>query len=332
MGRDKIKLILKTLLGVLLFYYVLRSKMIDFELLQSVLFHPFNLIIALVFLLFSAVCCTIRWHLLVEAQGLSLSLRNLFSLTMIGSFFNTFMPGSVGGDLIKAWYVAGREPQRRTRAVFTVLLDRLIGLSVIIFYSAFTLVFYQEWLAGKPQLQLLALSLWAFTSLSFLFGFVFFLPHLWRAAFFQRALQSARRVQSIAKLLDAALLYQSARRNIFKAILLSVLGILGLILLYYIQGTTLGVPLSLPQYFFIVPVALTVSAIPLLPGGIGTGQVAFFTLFQWIGAPDPNQGSTLCTLVQVYTILFNCFGAVFYLKFKRQPKDLSIETASPSFT
>jgi uncharacterized membrane protein YbhN (UPF0104 family) len=75
------------------------------------------------------------------------------------------------------------------------------------------------------------------------------------------------------------------------------------------------------RYFFIVPIGLTVSAIPILPGGIGVGQVAFYTLFQWVGYPHPEQGATLCTLMQVYTILFNCVGAIFYLKFKRRPHE-----------
>jgi hypothetical protein len=59
------------------------------------------------------------------------------------------------------------------------------------------------------------------------------------------------------------------------------------------------------------------------------GQVAFYTLFQWVGSTNPEQGATLCTLMQVYTILFNCIGAFFYLKFKRKPSEVNpIETVN----
>jgi len=93
--------------------------------------------------------------------------------------------------------------------------------------------------------------------------------------------------------------------------------------------------MSYGQYFFVVPLALTVSAVPLLPGGIGTGQVAFFTLFKWMGVSDPELGGTLCTLMQIYTILFNCLGAAFYLKSKRKvptnlPTDNFSNLGSPS--
>jgi uncharacterized protein (TIRG00374 family) len=129
------KWLLKLGIGALLIYYVLHSRMIDFTRVQAVLLSPWNLVVAFLFQLLSALSCGTRWYLLVRAQNLTPSFRNIFELTMIGNFFNTFMPGSVGGDLIKAWYIAGQEPQRKTRAVFTVLVDRIIGLSVIIFSS-----------------------------------------------------------------------------------------------------------------------------------------------------------------------------------------------------
>jgi uncharacterized membrane protein YbhN (UPF0104 family) len=110
------------------------------------------------------------------------------------------------------------------------------------------------------------------------------------------------------------------------SLLLSAASVLGILCFHIYLGNLLKIPLSYGQYFFIIPLALTVSAVPLLPGGIGTGQVAFFTLFKWVGVPDPELGGTLCTLVQIYTILYNCLGAIFYLKAKRRshsPKEKS---------
>jgi uncharacterized membrane protein YbhN (UPF0104 family) len=83
---------------------------------------------------FAALCCGgsaaitfVRWFLLVRAQDLPFTLRNAFRLGLIGYFFNTFLPGAVGGDLVKATFIA-REQRRRTVAVSTVLMDRAIGL------------------------------------------------------------------------------------------------------------------------------------------------------------------------------------------------------------
>jgi glycosyltransferase 2 family protein len=319
-GKEKLKIAFKLILGVGLLVYVVRSKMIDFETLHSVLSNPVNLLLSVLFLGFSALCCATRWFFLVRAQGLSLSLKELFELTMIGNFFNTFMPGSVGGDLIKAWYVAGQEPNRKTKAVFTVLLDRVIGLSVIVGYAALTLVFYTQWLNAHPELKVVAYTLWGFTTACFLGTFLFFSSATqWEPV--KQMLDLLRKLPKLGTLVDSTLLYRQHRWVVVWAILLSAASIFGTTLLYSLQGNNLGIQIDLAHYFFVVPVGLTISAIPLLPGGIGVGQVAFFTLFKWTGMPNPEQGATLCTLLQVYTILFNCLGAVFYLKFKRKPRE-----------
>lgn len=317
--KQGIKTTIKAALGAALVFYVLRSNMVDFERLGGVLWRPWNLALSLVALSIVALCCAVRWQFLVRAQNLRLSLADLVSLTMIGNFFNTFMPGSVGGDLIKAWYVAGKAPQQRTRAVFTVLLDRAIGLAVIIFYAACTLLFYPEWLGSNAELRALGFSLWAFTGASIIGGFVFFSPFGWERGWLARFLNWVRRFGPLSKLVDAVLAYRNQMGAVMKALAFSTVSILVMTLLFGIQGAALGIHMPLSLYFFVVPVGLTASAIPLLPGGIGVGQVAFYTLFRWVGMPNPEQGSTLCTLMQIYVILFNCLGAVFYLRHKARP-------------
>lgn len=320
--QQRTKTLLKTLFGIALLVWALKSKMIDFSLVKDLILSPSNLLLAFVFLTLSALLCTYRWLILIRGQGLQLSYGDLFSLNMIGNFFNTFMPGSVGGDLIKAWYVAGKEPQNRTKAVFTVLLDRILGLAVIILSAAFTLFVFSNWLQDKFQLQAVAMSIWCFSCL-FLTGLaLFFMPWFWKLSPTLKVLAFIRKSKKAGKLIDSALLYQTQGAQISLAFLLSTLSICSSIYFYSLQGTQLGANLSLEQYFAIVPLAVTVSAVPLLPGGIGTGQIAFFTLFKWMGVSNPELGGTLCTLVQIYTILFNCIGYFFYLRFKRLPSEV----------
>src|SRR5205823_4926165 len=69
----------------------------------------------------------VRWYVLVRAQDLPFTVTDSIRLGFVGFFFNNFLPGSVGGDLVKAWYIAG-EQSRRTVAVSTVLIDRVLGL------------------------------------------------------------------------------------------------------------------------------------------------------------------------------------------------------------
>lgn len=333
--KSQSKLLLKTLLGITLVVYVFKSKMIDFTSLKQLLFSPSHLGIALLFLSFSTLCCCTRWFLIIRIQKLSQRLPSVLSLFMIGNFFNTFMPGSVGGDLIKAWYIAGREPEKRTRAVFSVLMDRILGLTVIISYSAVTLLFFTQWLSGNHQLKITALVIWLFTGISLILTLLFFWPPVWELSITQKILSVLGRKRRLAELTQSVMAFRKYPMTIVACICLSALSVLGTVLFHCYLGSLLNIPMSYGQYFFVVPLALTVSAVPLLPGGIGTGQVAFFTLFKWMGVSDPELGGTLCTLMQIYTILFNCLGAAFYLKSKRKvptnlPTDNFSNLGSPS--
>ncbi|NDG27141.1 MAG: UPF0104 family protein [Proteobacteria bacterium] len=277
--NQKLKTLIKTVLGLALVVWVLRDKMIDFDLLKHLIFSPLNLAVAFVFLATSSLLCTSRWLILVKAQGLYLNFRDLFSLTMIGNFFNTFMPGSVGGDLMKAWYIAGKEPNKRIKAVFTVILDRVLGLSVIIAYAAFTLLIFSNWLQGKPQLQILAVTIWTFSFMFILFSALFFYAPIWKSNIFNRINRKLRSSARLGKLLDAAFIYQNHPKQLLAALFLSALSILSANYFHFLEGSLLGIRLSLVQYFVIVPISVTAAAVPLLPGGIGTGQVAFYTLY-----------------------------------------------------
>lgn len=323
--KSHIKTLLKTLLGLLLVVYVFRSKMIDFASLKQLLSSPSHLIIAFLFLSFSIFCCCTRWFLIIRIQKLSQSFPSILSLTMIGNFFNTFMPGSVGGDLIKAWYIAGREPEKRTRAVFSVLIDRVLGLTVIVCYSAITLLFFTHWLSGNHELKITALAVWLFTGSCAVFTLLFFWPPIWNLTATQKLIKLLSKNKRLGELTQSITVFRDHFPTLVVCILLSALSVLGIICFHIYLGTLLKIPMSYEQYFFVIPLALTVSAVPLLPGGIGTGQVAFFTLFKWMGISDPELGGTLCTLMQIYTILYNCLGAFFYLKSKRK-----IPTSAPT--
>src|SRR5262249_19578568 len=81
-----------------------------------------------VLICFASVLLTfVRWFLLVRAQGLPFTSPAALRLGLMGYFFNNFLPSSVGGDILKAAGIA-RVQSRRTVAVATVLIDRIIGL------------------------------------------------------------------------------------------------------------------------------------------------------------------------------------------------------------
>lgn len=48
------------------------------------------------------------------------------------------MPGAVGGDVIKAIYIAKEFPEHKTNGIASILLDRILGfLTLMLFASLF---------------------------------------------------------------------------------------------------------------------------------------------------------------------------------------------------
>ena len=57
-----------------------------------------------------------RWHVLLKVQGIHLSLPRLSGLFLIGMFYNQFLPGGTGGDIIKSYYLLKETPDQKAGA------------------------------------------------------------------------------------------------------------------------------------------------------------------------------------------------------------------------
>ena len=72
-----------------------------------------------------------RWHVLLKVQGIRLSWPRLSGLFLIGMFYNQFLPGGTGGDIIKS-YLLLKETDRKAGALLAVVFDRFIGLVALV--------------------------------------------------------------------------------------------------------------------------------------------------------------------------------------------------------
>jgi len=78
-----------------------------------------------------AVLGILRWQLILHVQGLEVKFSRLFSISFIGLFFNAFMLGSTGGDVVKAWYVAHETHHKKAEAIATVVVETSVIEEII---------------------------------------------------------------------------------------------------------------------------------------------------------------------------------------------------------
>jgi uncharacterized protein (TIRG00374 family) len=248
------------------------------------------LVAALVIYQAAVLLTLLRWFVLVRAQGLPFRLGDAIRLGLLGFFFSTFLPGSVGGDIVKAAALA-RVQSRRTVAVATVLMDRAIALWGLIWFVA--LLGCAFWLAGLlqgPAADRARWIVWAAclivavsTALWLLLGL---LPQRRAERFAGRLTRLPKVGGSAAEFWRAVWLYRCRQGSVVLAMLLSCVGFVGFVLTFCCCAATLADGQALPsitEHFLLVPVGLVIMAVPLFPGGAGIGELGFGLLYGWFG-------------------------------------------------
>ena len=119
----------------------------------------------------------IRWFLLVRGLDLEFRLSDAFRLGTLGFMLNQVSPGSVGGDLLKAVFIAREQPGKQTEAVATVLVDRVIGLYAMLLIASLGLAVAGESMDSGKLLASLQATVWG-AALCGTLGLVFVLSPL----------------------------------------------------------------------------------------------------------------------------------------------------------
>ncbi len=287
--------------------------------------HAGYFLLAVALALPSVLLTFVRWYILVRAVELPFRVIDAFRLGFIGLFFNNFMPGSVGGDVIKAAVLA-REQDRRTVAVATVIMDRAIALWALIWFVA--LLGAGFWVSGlltglgAEQCRKIVVIAWVIVGLSAAaWAALGLLPDRRAQRFAGRLERWAKVGAAVAELWRAVWMYRCRPRAVGGVLLLSWIGHVGFVFLFYFAALTLWQPdsgeqiPSLAQHFLIVPIGLVIQAAPFFPGGAGIGELGFGLLYQWLGCSEAS--GVLGSLVQrVINWTLGLLGGLMYLRMR----------------
>ncbi|NDG85368.1 MAG: UPF0104 family protein [Proteobacteria bacterium] len=122
----------------------------------------------------------------------------------------------------------------------------------------------------------------------------------------------SERLGSIERLYLGVMGYRAYPKRILKAIALSVMIHLFLILLAFFVTEAISKD-AIPVFAIavIVPIGMLATAIPVLPAGVGTGHAAFLGLFHLVGSP---LGAEVFSMIVIYQVLTGVIGGGVYLK------------------
>lgn len=221
-----------------------------------------------------------RLRLMAEAVGISLPLRRAVSLTAIGLFTGSILPGVVGGDVVKAVYLCrGEAACQRTKATVAIICDRVLGLFALFLlgslalaaaWATHTLPFWSPFLLSAPLVVVAVFSLVALYA-RLRFGNA---PH--HVAQWGRRLPE--RLRQAAQVGDTFL---RQPRLLAVCIGLSLLNHLLVCCTFLLAAKLLtGVAVSPLQQFLLNPLAMIFNTIPVTPGGVGVTESAFSYLYE----------------------------------------------------
>jgi uncharacterized protein (TIRG00374 family) len=260
-----------------------------------------------------------RWRMALRVQGLNLSFGRAMEISFVAHFFNSFLLGTAGGDLMKAYYAARETQHKKTEAVVTVFVDRLLGLWSMLLFAGVMLVpnlrlFEQSGLrAAAVLLGLMLLVASAFMRLAFRSG----VSRTWPTA--RAWLRRLPKGEYVERSLDSCRLFGAHRGFVPRVLALSMLVNFVIVLQFWVIARGLGLEVSLLVLCLIVPMIVCVSALPITPSGLGVRENLFVHA---LAVPAIGVGATpalsLSLLAYAGSLFWSLVGGVVYITLKQR--------------
>lgn len=262
---------------------------------------------------------TYRWLWLLRVQGISPSFRRTYGINLIGMFFNLFLPGGTGGDLIKMYLVSREAPGRRAAAVLSVFMDRVVGLLALIAMAGVVSLFAFDELWAQASLRGLLITLACIVGGAF--GFLLFV-------FLIEKFHLARRLPSWLPLRHAFLevaaafsTYARAGGALWSAFLISLPAHLIIFYSFYCAARALSANVTFVQIFTVLPVILTIAALPISVAGLGVREQLFKVTLGALYAVPGGVAVLVGFTGFMLSVVWGAIGGLIYIVYRPSTKD-----------
>jgi uncharacterized membrane protein YbhN (UPF0104 family) len=245
----------------------------------------------------------LRWQLLARSVGFGGGYGRYLAHYSVGTFFNLVLPTSVGGDVVRAWYLSRAEGHRGA-ALLSVFADRASGLAVLIVLACAAAACSPVPL--RPWLVALVAGLGAAVPLGLLA--LPFLPAL--AA--RLPLIGARARGALERALEAGRAYLRRPRLLAQVTGLAVLIQAVNVALLWLIGLGLGLDVPIAYYGVVMPLVALLTLLPVSVNGVGLREWGTALLLAPLGVPE-SQAVALALLQSAAFSAVSLAGGGFYL-------------------
>lgn len=273
----------------------------------------------------SPIVGTVRWGLLLRAQGIALGWVRVAQIYMIGTFFNLFLVGSTGGDAVKMFY-ALREPAargRRAGAILSVVMDRMLGLLALILIGIVFVSLRYSWLTSTPKAAALLASFSAILGLASAGFATAMIVVIFNLA--DKLPESLPGRSKVLELSTACRLCGREWRATTAGFLVSIVGHSSFFFTYYFAALAVHADVKLWDISAIMPIVNTIVSLPISVSGVGVRENLFVDLLGDLCGVGAGKAAPISMIGFICSVIFyGLAGGLVYLMFR------SHEPAAPS--
>lgn len=250
------------------------------------------------------VVSALRWQQLSRPLGFSRALVHYIRFYYIGMFFNLVLPTSVGGDVVRAWYLQDG-PGRRLSAFLSVFIDRFSGLLVLLCLACVAVPLCPIPLPGWIPASVLGTAGCAFVGL----------------ACVGLTLRITRRFQRLIRIQDSLRLLLANPRLLLSSTVLSLVVQAANVVVVWLVGQAISLPVPQGYYWIVVPMVSLLTLLPVSLSGIGVREFGMILFLQPLGIADGMAISLAFLWFLAFTATSLAGGFVYLLGQHARPEE-----------
>lgn len=307
-----IKITFSVILLFYLFYYL-----IDFDTLVSAVKNAETnyLALSMFFMILSLLSAAYRWQYVIHMKNRSISFSASVREYFIGAFFNNFLPGSIGGDVVRIIGAAG-EIDSKEIAFSSVFIERVIGLVALVAVGLIGFIFLN--ISSDPAF--LGISLILLTTL--LFG-LFIIINKTANSILCELISTYLPEKISSAVLSYLKDFSGYSDSPYKLLVVFAISfgfkIFDGFFVYFVF-VSLGIDLSYAHALAVFSVVNVIKMIPISFNGLGLSAVSWVLILKTFGI-DENLAASVDFLTISISILVSVYGGILYfIKLNRKKK------------
>lgn len=311
--KQRILFFCKMAFGVGLFALILsRIPLLESAQLVSDI-SPLPLAAALVCVFTANALLVLRWKVVLAACGFTFPFLRLAAVNFVGIFFSNFLPGSVGGDIVKVFYIVA--PRKSGHVLSATILSRIAGMLAVFLLGLAAMALVSPVFRTQPWWTTVGMALVgaALALVAVLTPSIDrLIPGLLKAARFPE-----KWVALAEDLLVPIQMWRRQRAPVaFTMVLAIAYQVIGPMLILYFCARALGITFALGDVAMISAIANVAFALPISVNGLGVAEGVYIYLFVMLEV-SPERALLLALLYRVVCTTQALVGGVVYFFLKQ---------------